>query len=179
MPNVLIIDIETTGFSPSRDKIVEIGIVSLDLLTGNIEILFSEFIREAGLTKAEFERSWICQNNYINWSQIENANVLEFHFEKIQYIINRNNLGLTAFNKDFDLRFLRNRGFNIPKELRCPMKLATPIVNATGKRGRKYPTAEEAYRYFYEKDYNELHRGADDAYHEAKVVYALYKMGKF
>ena len=53
MKKILIIDIETTGFVPEQNFIVEIGIVSLDLDNGNIETLFDKVVRESGMTKEE------------------------------------------------------------------------------------------------------------------------------
>jgi DNA polymerase-3 subunit epsilon len=39
---------------------------------------------------------------------------------------------------------------------------------------------QEAYDFFFGKtDYIETHRGADDAFHEAEIVYELYKRGIF
>ena len=178
---ILVLDIETTGYTP-KNKIVEIGIVSLDLLNGNIETLFDELIHEDGLILIELENSWIIENSDMKVEDICKAKNLQHYFEQIQKIINEHMLGMTAFSKLFDFAFFHDRGFEIPVELRDPMKASRDIVKALDKNGRiKYPTAEEAYRYFYPggEDYIEKHRGADDAKHEAKIVYALYKMGKF
>jgi DNA polymerase-3 subunit epsilon len=39
---------------------------------------------------------------------------------------------------------------------------------------------EEAFKFFFpESQYIEAHRGADDAKHEAMIVYELYKLGIF
>ena len=60
------------------------------------------------------------------------------------------------------------------------MKIATNICKIKGKRGYKWPSFEEAHAFFFpEIEYTEIHRGADDAYHEADLVYKLIKMGKF
>lgn len=178
---ILILDIETTGFSKTKDKIVEIGIVSLDLMSGDIETVFSEFIKEDGLSVNEFTDSWISKNSDITIIDIDKAKNLQTYFDKIQSLFHECKLGCTAFNNSFDFGFLEERGFVIPVKLRCPMKLSKDIVRATDKRGSiKNPTVEEAYRHFYPgEDYIEKHRGADDAIHEAKIVYALYKLGVF
>ena len=42
MSKILILDIETTGFLQQNGKIVEIGIVELDLENGQREIIFNE-----------------------------------------------------------------------------------------------------------------------------------------
>ena len=97
-------------------------------------------------------------------------------------------LGITAFNKAFDLPYMKDRGFILPRELDCPMLLSTDIckvphkVGKNGKRrkGNKWPSFEEAHHFFFpDEEYEEAHRGASDAKDEAKLVYKLYQMGIF
>lgn len=178
---ILIIDIETTGFSPRKNRIVELGIVSLDLLNGEIVTLFDEFIREDGITSEEIAKSWIIENSDITINDIQSANSLHHYFDCIQKIINEHPLGATAFNNTFDFGFFHDRGFIIPAKLRDPMKLCKGIVRALDKNGKiKNPSAEEAYLHFFPASgYVEKHRGADDAKHEAEIVYELYKLGVF
>lgn len=45
---ILIIDLETTGFLTQGGKIVEVGIVELDLETGNKKIIFDQVVHEKG-----------------------------------------------------------------------------------------------------------------------------------
>ena len=60
------------------------------------------------------------------------------------------------------------------------MKIATDVCKIPSMSGYKWPNVQEAYDFFFGKtDYTELHRGADDAFHEADIVYELYKMEKF
>ena len=63
------------------------------------------------------------------------------------------------------------------------MIAATPLVNLPPNPGRstpKWPKVEEAWEHFFpDVAYIEQHRGADDAVHEAKIVYELYKIGVF
>ncbi len=178
---ILIIDIETTGFSKTKNKIVEIGIVSLDLLNGNIKTLFSAFIKEDGITREEIAKAWVIENSDITVEDILKAENLQFYFDEIQRLLNEYVLGATAFNNTFDFGFLQERGFIIPIKLKCPMKLATDICRIPGKRGGyKWPNMEEAYNHFFPgNDYVELHRGADDAKHEAEIVYELWKLRVF
>lgn len=54
------------------------------------------------------------------------------------------------------------------------------LPNANGYSSYKWPKVEEAYKHFFpESNYIELHRGADDAMHEAEIVYKLFTMGEF
>ena len=82
----------------------------------------------------------------------------------------------------FDFDFLKSRGFKFPKELPCPMKLSTNIckIPSKNKKGYKWPKVQEAYDFFFpDNDYIEKHRGADDAFYEADIVFKLYKMSIF
>ncbi len=181
MKPILIIDIETTGFLQAGGKIVEIGIVELDLDTGNKKILFDEVMREKGLTKKILDNSWIVNNSTLTTKEILDSRLINSFFIEIQMIIDEYKLGATAFNNTFDFGFLTSRGFRIPRPLACPMKLSRNICRIGDRRGNtKNPNVQEAYNFFIGKNnYIEQHRGADDAYHEADIVYALYKLGIF
>lgn len=62
------------------------------------------------------------------------------------------------------------------------MKLSTDICKIPHPNGHglKWPKVEEAHLHFFgDVGYVEKHRGADDAYYEAEIVYCLYKIGVF
>ena len=61
------------------------------------------------------------------------------------------------------------------------MKICRQIVEAQDKNGRvKNPNVEEAWAYFFPADpYKEKHRAADDAMHEAAIIYELFKLGYY
>jgi len=181
MSKILLIDIETTGFLNQGGKIVEIGIVELDLSNGEKKIIFDKVMHEKGITKEEVENSWIVTNGYMTVEEIRQSKSLNFYFKEIQEILNKYPLGATAFNNDFDFGFMENRGFVFPKKLPCPMKLSTDICKIPSPRGGyKWPKAQEAFDFFFGKtDYVEIHRGADDAFHECDIVFELYKQGIF
>jgi len=185
---ILILDIETTKFLNNGGKIIEIGIVSLNLETGERKIIFSEFCHEAGITLKEVEDSWIIENSDITVEDIRQSKKLFILQPKIQEIINSYPLGATAFNNDFDFGFMESRGFVFPKKLPCPMKLSVDVLKIpptakmvkAGFNKFKTPNVQEAYNYFFPNNtYIEQHRGADDAFHEAEIVWELYKLGIF
>jgi len=178
---ILIIDIETTGFLNQNGKIVEIGIVELDLLNGNKKIIFDQVMHEIPITKEEVQNSWIVSNGYMSLEEIRNSKNLKHHFDEIQRILNDYTNGCTAFNNAFDFGFMESRGFVFPKKLACPMKLSTDICKIPSPRGGyKWPKVQEAFDFFFGKtEYVEKHRGADDAFHEADIVLELYKQGFF
>ena len=180
MSKILIIDIETTDFLQRNGKIVEIGIVELDLSNGERDIIYDRVCWETGLTEKEVDDSWIVKNSDLTKEAIRTSDNLNKLKPRIQQIINEYPNGATAFNNAFDFGFLESRGFVFPKKLPCPMKLSTDICKLPSPRGYKWPKVEEAHKHFFgDVGYIEKHRGADDAFHEAEIVYELFKMGVF
>lgn len=181
---IAVVDIETTGFLKQGGSIVEIGIVELDLQTGDIKIIYDSLCREKILTAKHKEEpfGWIFKNSDLTPEQVRAAPPFEQVKEEVQQILDRYPIGATAFNKRFDFDFLKNRGLNI-KELPCPMILSTNICklpNQNGYSSYKWPKVEEAFQHFFpDFEYTEKHRGADDAYHEAMIVHKLYELGIF
>jgi len=174
-----IIDIETCGFLRENGVIVEVGIVSLDTDTGEIDPVFSCVCREDHL-RAKHRDAWIFKNSDLTVEEVRAAPKLPDLLPLIQEHID----GLdacTAFNKSFDFNFLRNRSLRIENEWPCPMRAATPVCkipNKNGRAGHKWPTVEEAWNHFFpDEPYTEAHRGFDDALHEARIVYELHKLG--
>ncbi len=183
MKKILIVDIETTGFLKKGGKIVEVGIVELNLEDGSKKILFDEVCHEDGITRFECDNSWIVENSTLTTEEIRTSKHLYNLGHSIQEIINDYPLGATAFNNKFDFDFLKDRGFKFPRELDCPMLLSTDICkmpHKNGKKGNKWPSVMEAYKFFFpESKYIEQHRGADDAFYEADIVQKLYEMSIF
>lgn len=173
---ILIIDIETTGFLGQKGKIVEIGIVSLELETGKAEIVFDQVVHETGITKEEVEKSWIVANSDLTVDMIKFSKNLNLYKDEIQKIIDDHPIGATAFNRNFDFDFMEDRGFVFGTKLPCPMLLSTDVLQLPGNYGKfKWPKVEEAYDYFVgDKGWVEKHRGAADAFDEAKIVHELY-----
>lgn len=183
MKKILIVDIETTNFLNKGGRIVEVGIVELDLDSGEKRVLFDEVCHEDGITRDECDTAWIIKNSNLTTEEIRTSKNLKILAKQINRILFNYPLGVTAYNSAFDFGFLESRGFVFQKKLPCPMLLSTNICripNRNGYKGFKWPNVMEAYKFFLpESNYIELHRGADDAFHEADIVLALYKMGKF
>jgi len=180
MKEIGIIDIETTGFLNQGGLIVEIGIVSLDLESGKAEEKYNSLICEKGLDDrhTRYPFGWIFKNSDLNYQELLSAPTFESEKEKIKTILQEFELGVTAYNKKFDFGFLNSRGITV-KELPCPIIVATPILNLPGKYGAKWPSVEEAWKFLIGEPYVEAHRALDDALHEAKIIYELYKLGVF
>lgn len=168
--------------NPEYDLIVEIGIVELDLEIGVIKVIFDSLIKETGFNEKS-RNSWIFENSDLTFEEVKNAPTFQEISQDLQAIFNKYHV--TAYNKSFDLIFLRARNFEFKKELPCIMLTATNHVKIelSSKKDSekyKYPKVEEAWNFFFPNtNYNETHRVADDAYHEAKILYKMFKLGHY
>lgn len=183
MNRIGIVDIETTGFLNQGGKIVEIGIVELNMFDGSTKVLFDKVVREEGFDwkHAQPPYGWIFQNSDLSFNDVVEAPLLTDYKQEIQDIFDSFFTGVTAFNKSFDFGFLTSRGFKV-QELPCIMLSATPYLNIPSKgnrKGPKWPNVEEAYKMLFGVNFVETHRAADDAIHEAEIAYELYKKGVF
>lgn len=172
--NIAVVDIETTGFLNNGATIVEVGIAKLNTATGDVEIIFDSLCHES--TFSEHNRNaWIFSNSNLSFNEVASSKPLTEMLGDIQAAIDSCD-AVTAYNKKFDFDFLKSRGIKIPNQVTCLMLAATPICKLPSPRGSgyKWPTVQEAWDFFNpDSDYIELHRGADDAVHEAKILMEL------
>lgn len=175
---IAVVDIETTDLKPEKGLIVEIGIVELDIETGDTKTLFESTIREPRFNR-KLKYSWIFNNSDLNYEDVLNASDLSEIKLNIQQILNRYHI--TAYNKLFDFSFLQSRGFSIRKELPDIMETAKNVCKIIKPNGElKNPKFQEAWNYFFpNKFYIEKHRALDDAFHEALVLFEMYQRGHF
>lgn len=174
---IAIVDIETTGFLDNGGLILEVGIVELDLKTGETKMLYDELVREETYNHTH-KTSWIFENSDLTHNEICCASPLDK--ARIQEIFNK--YPVTAYNKKFDFDFLRSRGVNTIIELDCPMIILTDICKIPHPNGYgwKWPKVEESWDFLFgQTGYIEKHRGLDDAHHEAKIIHELHKRGEF
>ena len=176
---IVVVDIETTGFSHQEDCILEISVCKLDLDSGVCSELFNKVIKEKHYSM-KHRRAWIFKHSDLRYEDILNAKPLSFYKKQLQRIFNI--FPATAFNKRFDFDFLKDRGFLI-KELPCPMIIATNILKLPPRKPNtlyKWPSVEETWKYFFpEKEYIEKHRAYDDSVHEALIIFEMYKRNKW
>lgn len=175
---IIVADIETTGKGTRSDLIVEIGIVVLDLKTGEIDIIMDSLIKENEFNEKHRE-SWIFNNSSIKYEDVLIADNLNHIISKLNEIFK--DLKATSFNKEFDLTFLRNKGVQIPFEFPCIMKKSQKFINeeSAGTKS-KYPSLKEAWEFIFPDDPpQQFHRAKNDAEMAAKILYKLYSNGKF
>lgn len=184
MTKIAIVDIETTGFQNQGGLIVEVGVVGLDLESGNISDEFDAIVRENefGAMHRRKPYGWVFQNSDLKYEDVLLARNLTKTLPEIQGVLDKYPLGATAYNKQFDFGFLKSRGLRV-KELPCIMLSAAPVVDLPPNPGffdAKWPKVEEAWKYFFPNaKYKEAHRALDDARHEAQIAHELYRLGKF
>jgi DNA polymerase-3 subunit epsilon len=173
-----VIDLETTGFAPG-DCIVEIGVVELDLETGQTEVLIDMPVREGQFTREAHGRSWIFRHSTLEVSDVLGATSWRNARRELAWVLDK--YAVTAFNKAFDFRFLIHRGLEPKRHLPCPMMVASEVLRLPGVSGScKWPSLEEAWRHYFPGDgYIEQHRAFDDAVHEALLIKAMHVAGDY
>ena len=178
MKDIAVIDIETTGLDFENDYVIEIAIVKVDLDNQNKEIIYNKLIKEEGFEE-KFKESWISDKGIINISEFNNAPYLDNVFNEIQDFFNDHYV--TSYNKEFDLKFLRKRGFSFPKEFPCIMIISAIQMKIPGPYDDyKWPKLSEAYNFlFSNQNYKEKHRAAADALDASKILIELYNKNEF
>ena len=172
---ILVLDIETTGLNPKQDLILELGMVKLNLDSGEITELFNQVFKDPKLT-AKHREAWIFENGYMELEEIRNAFPLSEYFDEIQSLMNQFKGRVTAWNRDFDSAFLKNNGFDLGPDVACPMKGSVDYFKIKGNYGFKWPKAQEAWDILFpETPKVEEHRGLDDSKMEAAIIFELYK----
>jgi DNA polymerase III epsilon subunit-like protein len=171
---LLVIDLETTGLYASSDFIVEIGLVLVDTDTKDITLLFDHVVKDKGFNPIKHKNSWVFNNTTLTVEDVERAEPLDSYFDELQEYFNE--YLVTAYNKTFDLSFLRAAGF-IVNDTTCIMHVSKKyslLKTAGGKV--KTPKMEEIYNQFFMpegKGYKEQHRAAADAMDEGKILLHL------
>lgn len=177
--NILVIDIESTGFLKTGGKIVELSAVSLDLETGYVEEQFNSVLREPGLTARDRD-AWIFNNSSLTVDEVRNAESSEIVLSRFQEVVDRFPDGVTSFNRPFDIDFLESRGIKFGKLQPCPMQISTNICKIPSPYGYKFPSVVETYQHFFpEYEYHEAHRALSDAIDESIIILYLYKYGYY
>lgn len=175
LPHIYIVDLETTGFNPRRDKIVEIGIVLLDTLDYDYKVVLNEIIR---YPKAEVESAWIVQNGIITLEKIAKGAPLDLTKKQTQAVLK--DQPWTSYNTAFDYPFLKQWDLKdlLPPKY-CIMERSTGIVPTEWqdwKQEYKWPKLSEAYAYLYGKSLSEVHRAIQDATTATKVLTKLLQL---
>jgi DNA polymerase III alpha subunit (gram-positive type) len=168
---ILVVDLETTGFIATSDAIVEIGISLVNTKTKKVTLVFDQVVKHNKFTKWKHKNSWIFQNTTLTVEDVEKANSLNSYFKEIQALFDK--YPMTAYNKSFDIRFLSANGFKV-NDVKCLMKTAKQYSKFKTKTGGvKVPSVEEIYNQFFMNKgeiYIEEHRAGADAMDEGRIL---------
>ena len=170
---LLIIDIETTGFVPEGNSVVEIGIVLCDTDTREITTLFDNVVHDEEWDYNKHKNSWIFQNTDLTPEDVINSKHIEEYRDELQSIFDQ--YPITAYNKKFDLSFMNARGFKLKDTKDLMLNAQQVHIQLAGNP--RYPKFEKVYNWFFPNaKYIEKHRGLDDAIREAEVLYKFCDM---
>lgn len=176
---ILVLDIETTGLRPNEDLILELGMVKLNLETGEVTPLFDAIFKDSKLT-AKHRNAWIFQNGYMTLEEVRDSKPIENYSVEIQKILDDHSGCITAWNRDFDSAFLEKAGFNLGEAIDCPMKKSVDFFQIEGAFGFKWPKAQEAWDVLFPNTPKvEAHRGLDDSKMEAAIIFELFQRGVY
>jgi DNA polymerase-3 subunit epsilon len=132
-------------------------------------------VKDKLFDEVKHKNSWIFNNSSLKLEDVLNAKPLDSYRAEIQGLLDK--YPITAFNMKFDTGFMSSHNFRF-KETKCLMESSKPYNKNKGKYGEpKVPSVPEIYAQFFpEENYNEEHRGSDDAYHEGKILLKLVEL---
>lgn len=177
---IFVVDVETDSVKPQLANILEIGMASVDLSTGEIELLFDTLVCPPGLDGMEpWLNCWFMQNSHVDPADIRKAPKLADLKVGIEAYLA---LGpVTAYNLSFDLAVLNHNGIVTGQTWSCLMLTTKDILKLPGRYGDyKYPKFSELFSYFSPNTpFIEKHRAGYDSIHEARLALVLYQRGFF
>jgi DNA polymerase III alpha subunit (gram-positive type) len=175
---IAVLDLETTGFKPNKDVIVEVGICELNIKTGEIKELLNTCVLDKRLNE-KMKTSWIFENSSLRFDDVKKGIPIEVLVPQIQKIVD--NYYITAYNYAFDFPFLKSVGikFNTENIAPDPMIVAKDILKLSGfYDDYKWPKTQECLNYF-KINRIEKHRAYSDTIDEAMIIYQLIKRNAF
>ena len=177
---IVIIDIETTGFNRDLDSIIEIGIVELDIKSGQIRTLFNSQVKDTNFDVSQHIDNTFIKTSGIDIYEISESISIKECEEDLQLIFD--NYRCAAYNRTFDFGWLESRTFSIPMKLMDIMRFCIKLFSNC--KSFKF---QDVYRFITDQlndfitkyltrtYYKSNHRAIDDAICEAEVLFYLIK----
>ena len=174
---ILVVDIETGVIEPTLNnydldncQICEIGIVNLDLETGESRIIYDRTCQER---PGAHPSSWVFKHTSLTLEEVTDSQ--HFHDLKphIQEILD-DSKPVTSWSHDFDLAILESRGLKIPSTFWDPKTTLKPLleIHHPSGQGYKWPSVQEAHKYLNpDKILQQTHRAIQDAKIEATIIH--------
>lgn len=163
MSQILVVDCETTSLDDlETGSLIQVGVCEKNTETGVIKPVYEAYVKDGVAIKPD---AWIFKNTPLTPQLIEEKGI---PITAVRETLNElfKDKPVTAFNKQFDFKWLRSRGVNIPIEAPCIMITARNVM-----KSRKYavPVALD----FFKIEAVEPHSALDDAILEAVILRCL------
>ncbi len=177
---IAIIDIETTGFNRDLDSIIEIGIVELDIKSGQIKSLFNSQVKDINFDISQHIDNTFIKTSGIDIYEISESISIKECEEDLQLIFD--NYRCAAYNRTFDFGWLESRGFSIPMKLMDIMRFCIKSFPNCGsfkfQNVYRFITNQPnnfITKYLTRSYYKSNHRAIDDAFCEGELLFYLIK----
>jgi len=163
--NYVAYDIETTGLSPYRDKIIEIGAVKV--IDNEVVKIFQELINP--LIKIPADATKV---NGITNTMVKDCRYIEDVLP--DFIDFTGDLPLVAHNADFDYSFIKNKWFELTggmlnKEHYCTMKQYRSYYKSNYRVPPTSARLDDVYRTLCGEPITDHHRALSDAMAVMKI----------
>jgi DNA polymerase III epsilon subunit-like protein len=173
---IIVVDIETGVIEPTLNNydidnclICEIGIVNLNLETGESRVIYDRTCQER---PGPHPSSWVFKHTSLTLDTVTASPYFHDLKPSIQDLLDSR--PVTSWNHDFDFAILESRGLKIPSifwDPKTTLKHFLEIHHPSGQ-GFKWPSVQEAFKYFNpDKLYEQSHRAIQDAQIEANIIY--------
>lgn len=178
--NLYVVDVETDSVKPELANILEIGLASVNIGSGETELIFDTLVCPEQMPGMEtWLNCWFLEHSGVSPDEIRSAPKFADLKLGIQGWLTL--APVTAYNLHFDLQILARHGVNPKRTWPCLMQTAKYALKMPGEyRDYKYPSFAEAWRYFLpDEPFEERHRAGHDALHEAKLAFKIHQRGLF
>ncbi len=183
--HIYVLDLETTGLQGyPKDKVVQIGVVSLDLVTGEIETEMDEYLGYE-LTEEE-KQSWIFTEGGLDPDSLRDARSPEEIAHDLRLMLRDQRVAI--FNVGFDYtKFLAHPPFDLMPDdlviLPCVMQQARWVTRIKNRWDRyKWPTLHQAVELVLGETQSHEHSAVDDAWWTARLLHRMityFDMGNY
>jgi DNA polymerase III epsilon subunit-like protein len=180
--HILVIDIETTGLNPAHHRIIEVAAVLLDFSTYDYKVIFESLVNPNLYTKEDVTKAlkYHLDQGKFTVEEIHFADYSSRVIPRFRKAVGK--LPWTAFNSEFEAKFLTQGIWNLHGPSGCLMHAATEPCGIPDEYGGcKWPKLVEAYEILLDTkiDSNFLHRAKADAILATEVLIALHKKGHY
>jgi DNA polymerase III epsilon subunit-like protein len=170
---IAIIDIETTGLDPAVDSIIQVGMVVLDVGTGEIRPLLNVTCQERD--KHVSSDAWIFKQSKLSYERVLCSSDFSVYLPELQSLVSR--YCCTSYNIRFDFGFLESRGIRFGAVFKDIMMIAGAVckyidsINKVSNIPPRYSMERVYSTLFPSRAYSESHLALEDAIDEAKILY--------